>query len=802
MNNLALDVKTGLRALAKAPGFTAVVALTLGLAFAVNTVIFSFVNFFVLRPLPIRETESLVRVYATHPSRGAQRVPLSPPDMADVAASVRSFSDVGMLTRTSMNLTGLGEPQRAVTAVASATLLAQWGLRATTGRLFSAAEDVPGAERVAVLAHGFWQRKLGGDPSVVGRSINLDGASHTVIGVMEPAIEIGNLSELDVWVPFARDASGAPRAERSLMVTGRLAPGATLAGAQSELDALARRLEREHPDTNAGWTLRAMPLRESMTGADTWVVLALLALCVGFVLLIAAANVTNLVLARNTTRERETLVRLALGASRGRLVRQGLVEGLLLSLLAGVLGTALAGAAMQLIRAVTFEQFFDLIKLDRDVLTFSVALAAISPLLFALLPALAAARGDLAQALHQNSTRSVGGGSAAWGRRLLATAQLALALVVVVSASLAARSAVALREIPLGFQHPDLLSGRIDLPDVAYPDADAQRAFTSRLELELAALPGSPPIALANQRPVLDGAVSRPIVAEGRPPEREAPLALRVSVSPGYAETLGIPLLAGRALSRADGPESERVALVNRALATRLFADPAPIGRRIKLGLPESDAPWLTIVGTLGDVANPDIDQPPPPTVYLPLAQQPSRALAVFARTRETGPVTDALRGAVARLDGNLVLYDARLIADVLWEELASNRLIAGMFVVFALVALLLASIGLYGVVSYAASRRTAEMGIRMALGASPASVQRLVLRDGAQMLGVGLAIGLALAIAVARATSSILHGVSPTDPATLAGSIFGLLAVGGLASFLPARRAAGLDPIEALRAE
>ena len=291
--------------------------------------------------------------------------------------------------------------------------------------------------------------------------------------------------------------------------------------------------------------------------------------------------------------------------------------------------------------------------------------------------------------------------------------------------------------------------------------------------------------------------------AEGQPDRREAaPLAQRISASAGYFETLRIARLSGRAFSDTDTADGLPVALVSRALATRLFADADPLGRRIKLGALDSPDPWLTIVGTVGDVANPDLSEPPAPTVYVPLAQRPSRLLAVFARTRDAGAVTQALRASVARLDGSLALYDARLISDVFWEELASNRVIVGMFAVFGLVALLLASVGLYGVVSYAASQRTAEIGVRMALGASRASVLHLVLRDGARMLAWGLVIGVALALAVARVMSSALFGVSGTDPVTLVGSVLVLLAVGGLASFLPARRAAGLDPIEALRAE
>ncbi len=409
----------------------------------------------------------------------------------------------------------------------------------------------------------------------------------------------------------------------------------------------------------------------------------------------------------------------------------------------------------------------------------------------------------LAQALHQSSTRSIGGGSAAWGRRLLVTSQLALALVVVVAAGLSTRSAMAIRQVDLGFDHKDVLSGRIDLPESAYPEPESIRAFVTGLEQELPALPGAPPVGLGSHRPVLDGGAGATVHAEGQPDRREAaPLAQRISVSAGYFDTLGIPRLSGRPISDSDTPDGLQVALVSRTLAKRLFGDADPLGRRIRLGALDAADPWLTIVGTVGDVANPDLSEPPAPTVYVPLAQRPSRALAVFARTRDAAAVTQALRASVARLDGSLALYDARLISDVFWEELASDRVIVGMFAVFGLVALLLASVGLYGVVSYAASQRTAEIGVRMALGASRASVLRLVLTDGARMLGLGLIVGLALALAVARVMSSALFGVSGTDPVTLLGSGLVLLAVGGLASFLPARRAAGLDPIEALRAD
>ncbi len=527
-----------------------------------------------------------------------------------------------------------------------------------------------------------------------------------------------------------------------------------------------------------------------------------MAVAVSLVLAIACANVANLMLARGAGREREMAVRAALGASRGRIVRLLLTEGLVLSVLGGGLGLLLASWGLDLIRSVTFEQFFALVSVDRRVTAFSAAISLLTPLLFGLLPALQATSVDLVTALKE------GGGSVGAsrrrvrGRNLLVTGQLALALALLLVAGLVVRGALALGQLPLGFDHRRLLTIRTELPEARYVDDAQVRAFVARLEARLRGLPGVEGAATAAGRPVFEAGPSEPLVVEGVPwaSEQARPLALRTVVGVGYFETLRIAILRGRAFGAQDVPGSEPTVVVNEALAARHFPGQDPLGRRIRIG--EAGAPSRTIVGVAADVLNTDPGQPTLPQAYLPLDQHPVRTLAFLIRTDQLDAVVAAARREVRELDPEQPLYDVETMERAFYETLSSRRVVTGMFLLFATVALGLATLGLYSLISYLVSQRTREIGVRVALGASRADVMGLVLRQGARLLLAGLALGLLLGAGLARVMAGALAGVSPTDPVTFTLVPLLLGVVGSLAAAVPARRAARVEPAVVLRAE
>jgi putative ABC transport system permease protein len=804
METLLQDVRYGARMLLKHRSTTAIAVVTLALAIGVNTVIFSFVDFFALRPLPVRDIGRLVYVFGTHPERGGDRIPVSYAEFVDWRRQATRFESLAAFTTRTFNLTGKGEPLRVKGRPVSAAFFEQWGVPAFRGRTIRPDEDRPGGERVAVLAHGFWERQFGSDPAVLDHSIRLDGRTYTVVGILDPKIEIGSLSEIDVWTPIALSSDPEDWQARDVIVTGRLAPGATLDEAAAELKAIAAREQREHPATQAGWSVRLSPFRDAMTSADTWVILAMLSLCVAFVLAIACANVANLMLVRSTVRERETAVRLALGASRRRLVRQLVTEGALLALLGGAVGVLLASWGLQLIRSVTYEPFFDLVRIDRRVLSFSAAISLLTPLIFALVPALRSTRGDVVGALKEGTGRSATGSGGGRGRSALVVLQLALALSLLIVAGLSVRSALAVQRLRLGFDTKELVTLRIDLPAAKYGDGARIRAFFDELLGEIARLPQSRGAAAASALPVLQDPPTAALTVDGDAPVNPevGRFAARVAVTPGYFRALGLPLLQGRSFTQRDVADSEPVAVVSTSLVSRYLAGGDPIGRRIRLGPPESQAPWLTVVGVAGDVQSAHLGDPPTPHVYVPFGQQPERAMVVLVRSSDTAAVVGAARSALARLDPDQPLYDARTMREALHIELASMRLITGLFFTFAAVALGLAAVGLYGVVSYAVSQRTREIGVRMALGAQTADVIRMVLGQSLVLIGIGLAVGLAAGLGLARAMASALFGVRATDPLTFVAVAATLGSVALVAALVPARRATKVDPIQALRWE
>ncbi|HEX6202940.1 MAG TPA: ABC transporter permease [Thermoanaerobaculia bacterium] len=798
MERLLHDIRLAARALAHRPLFSGVVVATLALAIAASTVIFTMVNVLALRPLPFEEPDRLVFVWSSNPAAGLDKAPISLPDLADLTERSRALSSAGGFTPDRFDLAADGAPPAKVDAYrATAGFFRTIGVGAVAGRLFTAGEDVPGGARVVVLSHGFWSRHFAGDPTVVGRSLRLDGEPYEVVGVLDPALEFGALREIEVWTPLAMDRAAVGRDARGLLGMARLAPAATVESAQAEIDGLARAIAAEHPETNEGWGALLVPVREELAAGSTRQTAGLLALAVALLLAVACANVGNLMLLRGAGRQGELVLRASLGADRGLLVRQLLIESLLLAGAAGAIALLLARLGLRLLVRFTGGgvALFNEMTIDVRVVLFVVLVTLLAPMLFGLLPALRSARVDLAGSLKKGSVR-LGDGGRSRARRVLVGLQVALAQVLIVLSLLVLRSVWSFYAVEPGFETADLLTFEIDLPDGAYDEA-AAAGFFRQLEERLAALPGSERVALIDRRPIVAGPPGAALEIAGRAAAAEAPEVGRSVVTPGFLGTLELPLLRGRGLTDADagGPP---VALVNRAAAERHWSGGDPLGARLRL---DGEGEWLEVVGIVGDVRNSDVESPPEPTVYVPLARNPRHRMAALVRTDgDPAALAGTVRALVASLDPDLPVVDLRSMEQIVDEDLADSVAIAGLFSLFALIALLLAVAGMYGVVAYSVKQRGREIGIRMALGAGRARIRGMVLRQGATVLVAGLVAGVAAALAGSRLVANLLFEVRPTDPGSFLAATVLLASAGLLSIWIPARGASLASPQSALR--
>jgi putative ABC transport system permease protein len=803
MRTFLQDLFYGVRMVRRQPGFSLVVVMTLALAIGANTVIFSFANILLLRPLPLKDTDTLAWIFAVDPHMGGNRRPLSIPEFMDYRKSLTSFEALGASCRTNATLTGRGDARRIAATRVSANLIDLWGVRLEMGRGFSPGADTPGAAGEVVISHHYWQHDLNGDRAIVGQTMTLDGKPATVMGVLSPEIEIGNLSEIDVWMPLSLSADG-PREERILRVNGRLTPGVTIAQAGAEVQKVAQALAREHPKTNEGWGVRVAPTREAMTGNDTFVVMALLSTVVGLVLLLACANLANLVLSRVTGRRRELAVRSALGASRMRVIRQMLTENLVYGICGGIVGLGVAYLGLALIRAAAYEPFFAMVRIDRNVLVFTAALALLTPMLFAILPALQSTRADAGDALKDGGTRTAGGVRAARSRSVLIVAQLGLAVMLLVLGTLLVKAMVYIEEAPLGIDARRLLTARIDLPAWRYTNTPATAAYYDQLLARLHAYPGIEGAALTNRILFLDGEPITDVAIDGRASDRpeDRPWAVTSTVSETYFSTVGIPIVAGRAFAIDDQPGRTPVAIVNREMARRyLGSAERAIGARLTLAGEAGGSGSLQIVGVVGDVLRADREGTNP-QVYVSLRQRPATSMALMVRASDPSVAGATVRAQIRALDADVPVYQMRPMQEALDDDMSSSRVLGSLFVAFALLALVLAASGLYAVVSYSASQRVKEFGVRIALGASPGDITRMMLRQTGVLVAIGLAIGLAGGRVLAMTAMTLLYGVSPSDPATYAGVAVTLGTIALLASYVPVRRATAVDPVRALRLE
>jgi predicted permease len=802
MGTFVRDLRYGLRALLSAPAFTLAAVLTLALGLGATTAIFSVVERVLLRPLPFQDPDRLVVLRQAPPS-GGHVFEWSYPDYADMRRETRSFEGLAVVPYSVTRLVWSGaEPAPARAALVSANLFPVLGVRPALGRAFLPEEDRPGAERVVLLGDGVWRRRFGGDPAVVGRVVTLSAESYRVVGVLPPGFEYPAGSELWVPVVTAVDSLAELRQIGFLDVVGRLRPGVTPAAATADAQAALDELARTYRPSTPRASVTLTPLSEDLLG-DVRPTLFVLLAAAGLVLLIACANVANLLLARASTRKAEIAVRTALGASRSRLVRQLLAESLLLAGAGALLGVGVGFVGLDLLMAVVPPDLprIEGAGLDPRMLAFCAAVTLSTALAFGLLPALRAS--GSAAGLEAASRRLAGGG----GRlaRGLVVGEIALAALVLVGSGLLIRSLSRLQSVDLGFDRERTLSLELFLPEARYPDAARVQDFYDRLIERAGALPGVTQAAGVLLRPLQgpDG-FDYPFSIEGRPAHEQAtyPLLNYEAITPGYFAASGIPLLSGRAFGSADDAEAPGVVIVSRGLARRFWPDADPIGRRIKWGPPDGPAPWLTIVGVAGDARYRGL-QSPTLDVYVPYRQSPWGLNNLIVRSSaDPASLAAALAREARGIDASVATLDAATASDLVDTALRRPRFNALLLGFFAAAALALAGVGIYGVTSYAALRRTREMGIRMALGAGPGEVRRLVIGQALGAGAVGIAIGLAAALAGTRLLRGLLFEVHPADPLTFAAVPLFLAFVAALAGWVPARRAARLAPTTALRAE
>lgn len=802
MRTLLQDLRFGARTARRQPAFSFVVILTLALAIGANTVIFSFANILLIRPLPIGQAGTLGWVFLVDPHTRGDRGTLSIPEFLDYRRALTSFTSLAASTRGSVTLTGRGEARRLTASRVTANLIDEWGLRLQSGRTFSTGADAPGAPGEAVISHHYWQRQLGADPAIVGQTLTLDHRPATVVGVLAPDIEIGTLSEIDVWVPLVL-ASDAAREDRTLRVSGRLKPGVTIAQASADAARVAQVLAVDHPSANEGWTARVAPTREAITGNDTWPIMTLLSLVVGFVLLLACANLANLVLSRASGRRRELALRSALGASRRRVVRQILTENVIYGVCGGALGLAVAYAGLAAVRAAAYEPFFRMVQIDGNALIFTSLLALVTPTLFGLLPALQATRTDVGEALKDGGGRTAGSVRTNRSRAVLVVAQLSLAVMLLVLSTLLVQALVNIERAPLGFDTPRLLTARLDLPAWRYPTPASIGEYQEQLLSRLQNTEGIEHAAVTDRLPQLDGEPVTGVTIQGRasPRPEDRPWAVVSTVSDAFFATTGIPLLAGRSFGHEDTTTTRGVAIVNREMARRFWGSAtAALGATISVSS-DATATTLQVVGVAGDVLRGDREGSNP-QVYLDARQRPDRRLALVVRAADPHAVATAVRSQVRALDADLPLYEVRPLQQAIDEDLSSSHILGSLFMGFALLALVLAASGLYAVVSYAAAQRVKEFGVRVALGASAGDIARMMVAQTGRLVVIGLVIGLAGGRVLAMAATTLLYRVSPSDPATYAGVAIALAAIALLATLVPVRRAMTVDPVTALRLE
>ena len=802
------DLWYGARLLRKTPGFSAVALATLALGIGATTAIFSVVDAVLLKPLPFRNAERLVAVWESNGAVTRETTFTAPWNFREWRKQVQALEALAAIHDLHINLTGGPngriDPEELLAERVSAGLFPLLGVNPILGRAFRADEDRPGRANFALLSHRLWQRLFGGQTTIAGQSIRLDGAAYTVLGVLPAGFSVLD-SGVDIWLPLALDPDDARAANlRYLEVIARLGPRVGIERARSEMETIGVRLEAANPGLDKGWRPVLVPLRQELAGHAEPALLTLGA-AVGFLLLIACANVANLLLARGAARRKEVAIRAALGASRGRIAAQLLSESVLLALGGGVLGTALARGGIGLLARFGPANLPGLTHaaLDGRLLLFTVVVSVGVGLLSGLAPAIQASETNVNAALIEGGRGGTAGHGGRRMRNALVVFEVALAVVVLIGGGLSMRSFVRLRAADPGFQPSGLLTFRLPLAGGRNAAPGRRAAFFQEVEDRIAALPGVRGVGAVNALPLGGLGVGTAFAVADRPapPPDQRPMALLRTASPAYFRTMGIPLLAGRAFAASDTAQALPVVIVNRKLASRFWPAENPIGGRLTVDA--IDGRVAEVVGVVGDVKPESLDGEDWPTVYNPYAQAPASTMVVVVRTgQEPRSLAAAVEREVHGLDAAQPVADVRTMEDVLAGVVAGPRFNAALLGIFAQIAFVLAAVGIYGVISYDVSQRTHEIGIRAALGAQPTAVLKLILGQGARLAACGIALGMAAAFALTRLMANLLYQVKPTDAWTFSAVPLLLGAVALLASYIPSRRAMALDPMAALRHE
>lgn len=809
---LIQDLRYGIRILLKNRGFTAVAVISLALGIGANTTIFSVVNAILLKSLPYKEPDRIVLVWGSVPSEGRVRSQVSATDVADWRSQNSVFEDVTTYQSLQPIISGIGDAERVPGMGVGDGYFKIIGAEPILGREFTPEEQIDGKDEVIILGYGLWQSRFGSDPNVVGTKVLLNSRPHTIVGVMPATLRSLPTTLIDgpaeFYRPVGENYDEDARSGRHLRAIARLKPKISIDQAQSEMSVIAGRLEQQHPAHNTGYGVRLVALPEDTVGGLRPTLLMLVGAVV-FVLLIACANVGNLLLARSTSRQKEIAIRAALGASRIRLVRQFLTESVVLALVGGALGLLLSVWGTSLIESIgsRVTRLLSGIAIDTRVLGFTILISILTGIIFGLAPALHLSSLDLNESLKEGSRGSSASRNPLRGG--LVVSEVALALVLLVCAGLMIKSVMRLRDVSPGFNPDNMLTMNVSLPSAKYPKGPDQNAFFTRMLDRISVLPGVVTAELTSILPFSGNFDGRGLAVEDHPKPRGEEISVDLYIAtPGYVRAMTIPLIKGRELAEQDTDKAPMAALINETMARELWPNEDPLGKRIKFpGSEKNSQPWRTIVGVVGDVNQYALDRKPPMQIYLPEAQYPTSSMTLVVRTSyDSGgdPVGTiaAIRGEIRGMDPDQAVFNIATMETLLSDSISLRRFSMLLLIIFALVALALAAVGIYGVISFAVTQRTHEIGIRMALGARGMDILKLVVTRGLFLTLSGVAIGLVAAAGLTRFLQTLLYGVSATDPVTFIAISFLLTGVALGACFVPALRATKVDPMIALRYE
>jgi len=820
METLWNDLRYGWRVMRRSPGFAAVAILTLAIGIGANAAIFSIVNGVLLRPLPFPDSSRIVTIWETDANRNVVRGTASPAEFLDWRDMNHSFAELSGWRSLLFTITGSGNAEQVHGSQVTGNFFRMLGVGPVIGRDFSSEDEKPGREQVAILTYALWRRHYGGDSSVIGKSILLDEKSYTIIGILPRSFSLyGVAPELDIWVPFAFNRAQLNRENHELVIFGRLRPGVSLLQAQAEMETIVSQLKKQYPGIDQENGVRVSGFHDELVKSLRPSMVILLA-AVGFVLLIACANVANLMLARAATREREIAVRAALGAGRRRILRQLLTESALMALIGGALGIAVAYGGIHLLRGGLPPiggrgqiPHVEWIGIDGTVLAFTLFVSLLTGIIFGLAPAIQITRSELFESLKEGSRGSTAGRRSHFIQSSLVVSEVALSLMLLVGAGVLIRSFFLIMSDSLGFDPSNVFSMQIFLSAPHYPKAAQVNNFYQRVIEGVGALPGVKSASAANFLPLTgwSGFCDFDISGRATPPSGEHFTGQYRVADWRYLQTMGISVKQGRDLVASDGADTQSVALINEALARRYWPNQDPVGQQIRLKFPDTRQPWdpepregwLNIVGIVSDVRDWEWGEQKIGQIYLPYTQNASRIMHLVVRSEgDPTQLVSGVRSVVASVDPNQPVTDARSMDDYLAASVSRRRLSMLLLVLFAAVATVLAAVGIYGVMAYTVTQRSHEIGIRMALGAEPNDVLRMVVSDGMRLAGIGLLIGIAASYAAVHYLASQLYGVKAKDPITVICVSVGLALVAISACYFPARRATKVDPLEALRYE